>query len=241
MERYGDIDSLSAPELPSLDKVLADGRNSANNSAGSSSSDSGKRDAASSRATIARGTRQSPQATGTAQGQPQQQQHAPPMSRAGSVDRVVNEALCLATPEDPTELDRPAWQVQPAATRASSSSINRAAKKPGSEAPRPTLSRLQLRTATSEPDPSTSSSSSSVLPEEAEELLQLEGAAFSYQYQYSCSTGLYAREALQASAAVRRRRRRALVRMLREGHADCVWSVSAGKHWEQHQQHWQLG
>lgn len=232
LERYGDIDSLSAPELPSLDEALTNGVTSFKSKDDSSSSAHGTRSAAPSSAAAAKRSKAEPTAepsgnrnsTGTAQ-RSHQQQRALSNSRAGSVDRVVNEALCLATPEDPTELDGPARQVQPVQSLSSrASSVNRGVTRSGAEDPSPTLSRLQARGAVMESDSNTTTSSG-VLQEEAEELLQLEGAAFSYQYSCS-STALYAREALQASAAVRRRRRRKLVRMLREGRALTASGVS---------------
>jgi hypothetical protein len=49
-----------------------------------------------------------------------------------------------------------------------------------------------------------------------EQLLEVEGAAAAYHY--TCTrTALRTSQALQASAAVRRQRRRALLRLLREG------------------------
>lgn len=115
------------------------------------------------------------------------------MNRAGSADRVVSEALCLATPEDnPAERINPVRQLQqPLPGRISSTGR-----------PAGLTSRLQQPRG------------SSALTQEAE-LLQLEGAAATYN-QYS-STAFYAKEALQASAAIRRQRRRGLLRMLREG------------------------
>lgn len=103
----------------------------------------------------------------------------------------MSEALCLATPEDnPAERIDPVRQLQqPAPGRISSTG-------------RPAGLTSRLR------------GSSSELTQEAE-LLQLEGAAATYS-QYS-STAFYAKEALQASAAIRRQRRRGLLRMLREG------------------------
>jgi hypothetical protein len=78
---------------------------------------------------------------------------------------------------------------------------------------------LQPRNVSSEPD-------SSSLGTEVEEVLQLETAAATYQY--TCSrTALHAREALQASAAVRRQRRRALMRMLRDGRTLTATGLSA--------------
>jgi hypothetical protein len=65
---------------------------------------------------------------------------------------------------------------------------------------------------------------------ELEELLQLEGAAMTYQY--ACSRAmsahaLYTREALQASAAVRRKRRRTLMRLLRKSRTVTADGLSA--------------
>jgi hypothetical protein len=111
------------------------------------------------------------------------------MNRAGSADRVVREALCLATPEDnPAERTNPVRPLQQLVPRSSSAG------------------RFTVR-------PQQPRGSSSVLTQEAE-FLQLEGAAATYG-QYS-STAFYASEALQASAAIRRQRRRGLLRMLRE-------------------------
>jgi hypothetical protein len=99
------------------------------------------------------------------------------------------------------------------------SSINRTSRASEAEALRPTLNRLQPRSVSSDPN-------SSSLGSEVEEVLQLESAAATYQY--TCSrTELDAREALQASAAVRRQRRRALMRMLREGRTLTATGLSA--------------
>jgi hypothetical protein len=67
-----------------------------------------------------------------------------------------------------------------------------------------------------------------VLTLEAEELLQLEGAAVTYQYTCArAAYALHASEVLQASAAVRRQRRRALLRLLRESRVLTASGLSA--------------
>lgn len=59
--------------------------------------------------------------------------------------------------------------------------------------------------------PARSSSTSRLLAGEAEELLQLETVA------YQSAQAMYTTEVLQASAAIRRQRRRVLLRLLRNG------------------------
>jgi hypothetical protein len=60
--------------------------------------------------------------------------------------------------------------------------------------------------------------------ETAEELLQLEGAAATYS-QYAAM--MHANEVLQASAAVRRQRRRALIKLLRKTRQETAAGLSA--------------
>lgn len=203
MERWGDIDAQSAPALPSLDDVLAE-------AAGDSSSSSS-------------GTPTGTAAARTHAGESTsaQQQQWFRMSRADSTDRVVNEAFCLATPHDnPTESGSPVRQLQQAGRAVSvRSSTNRTRSASEAEALGPTPNRLQPRSDRSDPD-------SSSLGSEIEEVLQLESAAATCQC--TCSrTAMYAREVLQASAAVRRQRRRALMRMLREGRTLTATGLSA--------------
>jgi hypothetical protein len=142
------------------------------------------------------------------------------MSRAGSAgERLVNEAFCLATPPDnPSETNRPLRQAPPSTARLATSAVTSASRSSSGEGAGVRLgaARTQARAA------------SGVL--ELEELLQLEGAAMTYQY--ACSRAisphaLYMREALQASAAVRRERRRVLMRLLRKSRAVTADGLSA--------------
>jgi hypothetical protein len=65
--------------------------------------------------------------------------------------------------------------------------------------------------------PARAALSSSALAQEVEEILQFEGVAVTYQYTClrAAMSAEYTNEILQASAAVHRQRRRALIRLLR--------------------------
>jgi len=120
--------------------------------------------------------------------------HNPAQTAGGADEQVVNAAFCLATPPDNPAEDTES-PMRPVSTRITTE-----------DAPqvfRGTAGRLQART------------TSSVLDSEAEELLQLEASA--YQPVYMSAHAMCATEALQASASVRRQRRRVLLRLLRNG------------------------
>lgn len=136
--------------------------------------------------------------------------------------KEVEEAFCLATPPDnPTEtVNNPL----------------RSAAQPASAA-RPGASATTFRTTSGGGVPGEGSAGLSRLgsslraqvrpcpsvvewEEYVEELVSLEGAAVAYQCTYAhAADALHRSEVLQASAAVRRQRRRALLRLLREGRA----------------------
>jgi len=134
------------------------------------------------------GTSQNPLAFGPSK------DHNPAQTANGVSERVLNEAFCLATPPD-NPAEGPSSPMRPVSTRTNTE-----------DAPqvfRGAAGRLQAR------------STSNVLDSEAEELLQLEAAA--YQRMYMSAQAMYTTEALQASASVRRQRRRGLLRLLRNG------------------------
>jgi hypothetical protein len=174
--RFDDIDTPSAPALPSLQDLLMQ------------------------------------------QGSPARGYHS-----SSTASLTMQEALCLATPPDapaeeesepnPTVLQSLLNTGRPAAGRASST---------GSMAT--PANRLQAPRAV---DSGRSCQRVEVCEGQAvEQLLEVEGAAAAYHY--TCTrTALRMSQALQASAAVRRQRRRALLRLLREGRSLTAGGMSA--------------
>jgi hypothetical protein len=144
----------------------------------------------------------------------------------------MSEAFCLATPPDnPAESNSPLrQQPQPSAPRTYTNSTTARSSSSGStqgSAPEPFPERLRLSPMRAQLR-SGLNPGSSVLGLEAEELLQLEGAAVTYQYTCArAAHALHTSEVLQASAAVRRQRRRALMRLLRESRALTATGLSA--------------
>lgn len=192
LERFGDFDSVPAPALPPLEDVLASSAVKPEHNISSGSAHAAVAAAGSSAGHLSA-----------------QRTSAASLSRAGSADRVVSEAMCLATPPDnPAETNRPLRQPEPSTARltANRGSISSA---PG----------YGFRLNPARP---------SAVVQEVEELLQFEGAAVTYQYTCSrAAQALHANEVLRASAAVRRRNRRNIMRLLREGRALTANSVTA--------------
>lgn len=212
LERFGDIDALQAPALPPLEDLLTQ-QGAATHSTSAEIT-----------ATTASGTPFAIAAVSSPAkaGPIGQQGLSSSFSRSGSAsERIVNEAVCLATPPDnPAENNSPLRQPQPASSARPAATASRPSSSTGEQGAG-AGSTLSERLSTAR---TTARLRSSMGLEAAEELLQLEGAAATYS-QYAAM--MHANEVLQASAAVRRQRRRALIKLLRKTRQDTAAGLSA--------------
>jgi hypothetical protein len=144
---------------------------------------------------------------------------------AGASSQEVEEAFCLATPPDnPTETvnnplrsaGQPAGAARPGASTAATYRTTTSGG--GSTAGEGASGLSRLGGGAALRAQARASPGLVELEELFEELVSLEGAAVAYQCTYAhAAESLHRNEVLQASAAVRRQRRRALLRLLREG------------------------